>query len=92
MQLLHDLSDEIAALKDLVLRVVVRLGILVERVLGAGDAGNRRRTLVLDEEPRLRAVQLNRRVALNHDAEAGEDEDRRRDGAIPIEHREAVRR
>ena len=87
-ELPDDAAREIAPLEDSVLRLVVQLGIFV--VVVGGHAGNGNRSLVFDEQPRLRAKQVHRAVVLNQDRGGREDEDGGGDAAIPVDHRQAV--
>ena len=80
---------EVAALENLVLRLVVGLGIFVE-LLGASDAGNGRRALVLDQQTSLGAEVLDARIPLNHHRGRRQHEDGDRDPPVAVEHRDAV--
>ena len=90
VQLLDHRARQVAPLDDPVLRLVVEIRVFVVRVVLLVDPRHHRRSLVFDEQPRLRLVELDVRVALDHHRDRREREDRDRDAAVAIEDREAI--
>jgi hypothetical protein len=89
-QAAHDAAGEVAPLQDLVLRLVIRLGVFVVGVRVVLEPGNRGRSLILDEDPPLRDVDLDVAVSLNHHRGRHQDEDRDAEMSVPVKHRQPV--
>jgi hypothetical protein len=88
VEALHDAAGEIASPENAILRVVVRDRVLVVAV--TRDAWHRGRSFVLDEQLGLCLKQLDVRVALDHQSDGRQGEDRKRDAPVAIDDRQTV--